>query len=89
MNPHREALFAARFEVEKGEEYICYALRNVARLHSHLADAAKALQERVNRELAPRRTLGVWLHAQGVYTTHRETHMARLAWIDRMLEDYP
>lgn len=91
MNPHREALQLARAEIEKGtKRYICYALDNVVRLHPHLAVAVWDLRERVEQELAPNiSSLDFWLLNQDICVTDSQRQLARLAWIDRMLEDYP
>lgn len=98
MNPHRKALLAARAAIVEGRaDFICLAF-DVA--PGRLDEAAICgLIERISNELASRpdplgptilpMALEDWLLAQGVFPTPGQAHMARLAWIDRMLEDYP
>lgn len=90
MSPHRETLLAARSELANNDVgFICIALRCVESKFPHLAHVALALKERVQEELAPCGGLGEWLHYQGIDATFNQRQLARLAWIDRMLEDYP
>lgn len=98
MNPHRKALLAARAEIDEGRgHFICLSFDTApGRLDG---PAICDLVERIHNELAsgadlawPSRipaTLEDWLINQGIYATRDQLHMARLAWIDRMLEDYP
>lgn len=98
MNPHREALLAARATIDEGRaDFICIALdvapgrldgAAVGDLHERIYSELAGCQDFLGPTILPM-TLEDWLLAQGIFPTPGQAHMARLAWIDRMLEDYP
>lgn len=89
MNPYREALLLAHEMIDGGYPFICNALKDIARDKPRLSVACGSLQKRIARELGKGETLGTWLEDQGIFYTRSQKALCRLAWIDRMLEEYP
>lgn len=90
MNRTQQALQYARAELAGGTAtYICDALMYAASDHPELEDVCHELMEHVAAGIAHRRTLGTWLSEQcGPWDDYSPTlHLARLAWIDKMLEN--
>lgn len=92
MSPHRKALLAARALIEEGvERFICFALDTVADHLPSLAAAAGDIKARIQEELElrPCATLGTWLLRRDIELNDNQLYLARLAWIDKLLESYP
>lgn len=92
MNRFQAALFHARPIVEHGpghDNYICTALVCVRREHPNLAGAVEDIRRHIERELDNSSTLWSWClwHHRQKLTNHQLT-LARLAWIDKLMERF-
>lgn len=96
MNKFQAALFHARPLVEQARpynanKYICNALGDVARRHPNLAGAVRHIKQNINVELGSitfTTTLWGWVNNQGTKMSHDQAQLARLAWIDKLMEWY-
>jgi hypothetical protein len=86
MTPRHQALVIARDAIAEGRNtMICLALYD--NCPEELMPAVKEIAEEIMRGLTPKVALGNWLWAQGISATHEQRRMARLAWIDKMIDN--
>lgn len=85
MSQRLMALVMARTVMKRGCKFICWALVETEHVLPDLDEVCHDLRAEIEEALAPISTLGEWLYEQGLYLSKEQEHLARLAWLDRMI----
>lgn len=86
--PRQQVLIAARALIDScAETYICYALLHIGKCRPGLRHEAQCLRREIERSLGCWPTMGRWMSQySGHSPTPQQIHLARLAWLDKLIE---